>query len=286
LIIYNKFAIFAKINKSVMSIIIVNTESIAHYSIKEYRGMVTASQVIGANMFADFFAGLSDIFGGTSGAYRDRLELLCEDARNQLSQNAEDLGANAIVGFRIDFDEISGKGMSMFMVSCVGTAVVIEPDRYEIYEKLHNLNTYLKDGLLTQEQYDFERKQIQENSENFLANDVKRHAQKVEEERILKEKTEASLDKERKRRAQLSEEELRKEDVIAAKSENIWMLSAEEIQKARLPYTLKGKTMDDVIINLLADDKFNEAGKYYMEQTGADSESAYEYIYNMFFPEN
>lgn len=269
-----------------MGIIIVNTENIAHYSIKEYRGMVTANQVVGANMFADFFAGLTDVFGGTSGAYRDRLDLLCEDARNQLSQNAEDLGANAIIGFRIDFDEISGKGMSMFMVSCIGTAVIIEPDRYEMYEKLHNLNTYFKDGLLTQEQYDFEKDQIQKNSENFLANDVKLHAQKLEDERILKEKTEEALEKERERRAQLSEEELRKEDVIAAKSENIWMLSAEGIQKARLPHTLKGKTMEDVIINLLADDKFNEAGKYYMEKTESDTESAYEYIYNLFFPEN
>lgn len=269
-----------------MSIIIVNTESIAHYSIKEYRGMVTAHQVIGTNVFAEFLAGFTDVLGGTSGAYREKLELLCEDVRNQLSENAEAIGANAIIGYRIDFDEISGKGMSMFMVSCIGTAVVIEPDRYEIYEKLHNLNTYLKDGLLTQEQYEYEKNQIQNNSENFLANDVKLHAKKVEEERILKEKTQTALEKERKRRSLLSEEELRKEDVISAKSENIWMLSAEGIQKAKLPYTLKGKTMEEVIINLLADDMFNEAGKYYMEQTGADSESAYEYIYNLFFPEN
>ncbi|SDN81847.1 Uncharacterized conserved protein YbjQ, UPF0145 family [Prevotella communis] len=269
-----------------MSIIIVNTESIAHYSIKEYRGMVTAHQVIGTNVFAEFLAGFTDVLGGTSGAYREKLELLCEDVRNQLSENAEAIGANAIIGYRIDFDEISGKGMSMFMVSCIGTAVVIEPDRYEIYEKLHNLNTYLKDGLLTQEQYEYEKNQIQNNSENFLANDVKLHAKKVEEERILKEKTQTALEKERKRRSLLSEEELRKEDVISSKSENIWMLSAEGIQKAKLPYTLKGKTMEEVIINLLADDMFNEAGKYYMEQTGADSESAYEYIYNLFFPEN
>ena len=278
--------IFLALKAYIMSIIIVNTESIAHYSIKEYRGMVTAHQVIGTNVFAEFLAGFTDVLGGTSGAYREKLELLCEDVRNQLSENAEAIGANAIIGYRIDFDEISGKGMSMFMVSCIGTAVVIEPDRYEIYEKLHNLNTYLKDGLLTQEQYEYEKNQIQNNSENFLANDVKLHAKKVEEERILKEKTQTALEKERKRRSLLSEEELRKEDVISAKSENIWMLSAEGIQKAKLPYTLKGKTMEEVIINLLADDMFNEAGKYYMEQTGADSESAYEYIYNLFFPEN
>ena len=32
------------------------------------------------------------------------------------------IGCNAIIGFKIDFDEISGKGVSMFMVNAVGTA--------------------------------------------------------------------------------------------------------------------------------------------------------------------
>lgn len=36
------------------------------------------------------------------------------------------MGANAIVGFKVDFDEISGKDKSMFMVSVSGTACIIE----------------------------------------------------------------------------------------------------------------------------------------------------------------
>ena len=36
------------------------------------------------------------------------------------------IGANAIVGFKVDFDEISGKDKSMFMVSASGTACKIE----------------------------------------------------------------------------------------------------------------------------------------------------------------
>lgn len=265
-----------------MSIIIVNTERIAHYSIKEYRGMVTASQVVGANMFADFFASFTDVVGGTSGAYRDKLEILYEDVIDQLSHNAEEMGANAVIGFRIEYDEISGKGKSMFMVTCVGTAVVIEPDRYEIYEKLHNLNVYLKDGLLTQDQFDFEKEQIQKNNENFLANDVKKQADKIKEERIKQAEAEIAKEKERERRAKMTEEEIQKEDVIASKYENLWMMSVDGIQRAKLPYTLKGKTLDEVIINLIADDKFNEAGKYYMEVTGADAEASYDYIYKMF----
>ena len=44
-----------------MSVIIVNTEKIAHYSIKGYKGLVTANQVVGANLFADMFAGFTDV---------------------------------------------------------------------------------------------------------------------------------------------------------------------------------------------------------------------------------
>lgn len=251
-----------------MSVIIVNTEKIAHYTIKEYCGLVTANQVVGANLFADMFAGLTDIVGGRSGAYREKLDILYKDVKKQLSDKALELGANAVVGFRIDFDEVSGKGKSMFMVTCIGTAVVVEPDRYEIYEKLHNLNTYLEDGLLTHEQYDYEREQIEANNENFLANDARKRA---EEEALLAEK--------RKQRALLSADEAYMEDIRSAKRENLWMMSVEGIEKAEVPYTLKGKTMDEVIINLVADDKFNEAGRYYMDETGLDAQSAYEYVY-------
>lgn len=51
--------------------------------------------------------------------------------------------ANAIVGVHFDFDEVSGKGKSMFMVTAYGIAVIIEPlvkdvkktERYEVYER-------------------------------------------------------------------------------------------------------------------------------------------------------
>lgn len=262
-----------------MNVIIVNTEQIAHYIIKEYCGLVTANQVVGANLFADMFAGLTDIVGGRSGAYRERLDDLYKDVKKQLSDKARELGANAVVGFRIDFDEVSGKGKSMFMVTCIGTAVVIEPDRYEIYEKLHKLNAYLKDGLLTQEQFDFEREEIEKNNENFLANDARKRAEQIAEEQALQEEI-------RKRRATLSAEEAYMQEVISAKRENLWMMSAQGIEEAEVPYTLKGNTMDEVIINLIAKDKFNEAGRYYMDETGLDAESAYDYVYKLFEKES
>lgn len=40
----------------------------------------------------------------------------------ELVEKARQVGANALVGVKIDFDEISGGNKSMFMVSAVGTA--------------------------------------------------------------------------------------------------------------------------------------------------------------------
>lgn len=45
------------------------------------------------------------------------------------------LGANAIVGYNTDFDEISGKGKSMFMLSASGTACVIEQQEQRTSEE-------------------------------------------------------------------------------------------------------------------------------------------------------
>lgn len=261
-----------------MSVIIVNTEKITHYSIKEYCGLVTANQVVGANFIADIFAGFTDVFGGKSGAYREQLDVLYKDVKNQLSEKAKALGANAVVGLKIEFDEISGKGKSMFMVTAIGTAIIIEPDRYEIYDKLHKLSLYFKDGLLNQEQYNFEKDQIEKANENFLANVVKKRAELLDEKRKCDE--ENLLEEEIKRSSLWKKNRIK--EAIADNSDKLWMLSPEGINSAEVPYTLKGNSMDEVIINLIAEAKFNEAGKYYMEEVGADAESAYDYIYSLF----
>jgi uncharacterized protein YbjQ (UPF0145 family) len=76
-------------------------------------------------VFSDLAASLSDFFGGFSGTYRNKLELIYNEAKKDLKNKARNIGANAIVGFSVDFDEISGGGKSMFMISASGTACVI-----------------------------------------------------------------------------------------------------------------------------------------------------------------
>lgn len=106
--------------------IISTTNNIEGCPIKKYIDTICSNIVIGTNIFSDFAASFTDFFGGRSDSYKRKLEIIYNEARKELKLKAFNLGANAIVGFKIDFDEISGKDKSMFMVSVSGTACVIE----------------------------------------------------------------------------------------------------------------------------------------------------------------
>jgi len=108
------------------NILVVTTPSIEGIQIKQYLKPVSAHIVAGVNVFNDLFAGFTDFFGGRSSAYQKQLISLYEEAIEQVKYAAYEIGANCIVGLTIDMDEISGKGKSMFMITAVGTAVVLE----------------------------------------------------------------------------------------------------------------------------------------------------------------
>lgn len=109
-----------------MFIPISTTNTIAGAEIVQHKGLVSSRTVLGTGLFSDWAAGLSDIFGGRSNTYENQLERLYSILIDNLKLKAKKLNANAIVGLKIDIDEISGKGMQMFMISGVGTAVNIK----------------------------------------------------------------------------------------------------------------------------------------------------------------
>jgi uncharacterized protein YbjQ (UPF0145 family) len=93
--------------------------------IKEYLGIVTGEAVVGANLFRDLFAGLRDIVGGRAGAYEKELRKARNLAFEEITEAAQELGANAIVSVDIDY-EVLGEKNGMLMVSVSGTAVIVE----------------------------------------------------------------------------------------------------------------------------------------------------------------
>jgi uncharacterized protein YbjQ (UPF0145 family) len=103
--------------------ILTTTPNFEGHRITKYLGLVTGETIIGANFFRDFLAGITDVLGGRSGAYEKVLSKAKQTSLREMSERAEELGANAIVGIDLDYETI---GESMLMVSASGTAVVIE----------------------------------------------------------------------------------------------------------------------------------------------------------------
>src|SRR5689334_15553241 len=112
-------------------LLITTTSSIDGAKVNSYKGIVSARVVTGTDLFTDFFASVSDVFGGRSGAYQKQLKSIYDEVIDLLSDDATKMGANVILGLKIDHDEISGKGKQMFMVTATGTAVKIDDYKSE-----------------------------------------------------------------------------------------------------------------------------------------------------------
>jgi len=103
--------------------IITTTDNIEGRNVARYLGVVSGDAVMGTNVFRDLFAGLRDIVGGRSGAYEKELKRAKELAMEEMIEEAQGLGADAIVGIDLDYEHVGGDGRSMLMVSANGTAV-------------------------------------------------------------------------------------------------------------------------------------------------------------------
>ncbi len=94
--------------------------------IREYKGVVISRNVRAVNVIRDFFTSFRDIFGGRSASYQDVMKSMQDDVIAEVKEEASRLGANAIVGFSLDYDNVGSKNKSLLMASAKGTAVVIE----------------------------------------------------------------------------------------------------------------------------------------------------------------
>ena len=84
--------------------ITTTTPNIEGKEIYEYLGIIAGEAIMGANIFRDFLAGITDIIGGRSGVYEDKLIEARETALRELEQHATQRGANAVVGVDIDYE--------------------------------------------------------------------------------------------------------------------------------------------------------------------------------------
>jgi uncharacterized protein YbjQ (UPF0145 family) len=103
--------------------ILTTTPTVPNKTIKEAFGIARGSTVRARNVGQDIFAGLKNIIGGEISEYTKLQSQSREQALQRMTEDAEKLGANAIVNVRLT--------SSMVMQGCseilaYGTAVIVE----------------------------------------------------------------------------------------------------------------------------------------------------------------
>ena len=104
--------------------LITTTENVHGYRVVEVKGEVFGVVVRSRSIGGNLMAGLRSLAGGEIHEYTQLLETARKDALDRMSQNAQAMGANAVVMMRFDSSEI---GQTMSEIVAYGTAVVITP---------------------------------------------------------------------------------------------------------------------------------------------------------------
>ena len=83
--------------------LVVTTPTVEGAPIKRYIGMVSGETFAGVNVFKDFGASLSNMFGGRASQYEEEIGNAAATAVNEMCARAQAMGANAVVGVKVDY---------------------------------------------------------------------------------------------------------------------------------------------------------------------------------------
>jgi uncharacterized protein YbjQ (UPF0145 family) len=103
--------------------IIATSDTVAGRAIKETKGLVRGNTIRARHMGHDFMASLRGVVGGEITNYTKMLAESREQAIDRMIEEAESLGANAIVGLRFSTSMIMQNAAEIL---AYGTAVVME----------------------------------------------------------------------------------------------------------------------------------------------------------------
>lgn len=106
--------------QSPVNIILSNTESIPGKEIVEFYGVVTGNTVRAKHVGRDIMAGLKNIVGGELVGYTELLADSRKEATERMVQQAQSMGANAVVNVRFATSSIAQGASELF---AYGTAV-------------------------------------------------------------------------------------------------------------------------------------------------------------------
>lgn len=132
-------------------VIITTTHAVEGYRIVAYMPPVVANVVIGTDILTDIAASFTDMLGGKSRTYEAHLKDIYAQAMTELRARAEEAGANCLVAASFDLDQLSGKGVQMFMLNAVATPVVIKTDAELAHEAEQELQRVQASAALEEE---------------------------------------------------------------------------------------------------------------------------------------
>ena len=103
--------------------LIVTTSTVPNREIAEVLGLVSANSVRSRNVGRDILAGVKSLLGGEIHAYTKLMTDTREQVLGKLEASAQELGADAIVGMRMESSDV---GQNMAEVYMYGTAVKLK----------------------------------------------------------------------------------------------------------------------------------------------------------------
>ncbi|MCW9077960.1 MAG: YbjQ family protein [Gammaproteobacteria bacterium] len=103
--------------------LISNMELIPGRRVIEHLGLVQGSSVRAKHVGRDIMAGLKNIFGGELKGYTELLQESREEAMQRLQQQAEAVGANAILNVRFSTSSVAQGAAEIYVY---GTAVILD----------------------------------------------------------------------------------------------------------------------------------------------------------------
>ncbi|HUW57085.1 MAG TPA: YbjQ family protein [Planctomycetota bacterium] len=103
--------------------ILTNLEAVTGKTVKEHLGLVQGSTIRAKHVGRDIMAGLKNIVGGEVKSYTQLLQQARDEATQRMVQQAEQLGANAVVNIRYSTASVM-QGAAEILA--YGTAVILE----------------------------------------------------------------------------------------------------------------------------------------------------------------
>lgn len=96
------------------------------YRVTRSLGVVRGIVVRSRSIVGTIGAGIQSLFGGNITLWTQMCEHARQEAFELMARHAEQMGANAVIAFRYDANEVSA---GVTEVLAYGTAVVVEPER-------------------------------------------------------------------------------------------------------------------------------------------------------------